>query len=74
MFGKLDCVMDGNIELVSDQCNWFFVRLIDLLVLLMVMMMIQLEDELYRARCILVDGDAASFLPSKAHGSSLELD
>lgn len=33
----------------------------------------KLEDELYRARCILVDGDAASFLPSKAHGRFLKM-
>jgi hypothetical protein len=29
----------------------------------------KIEEELYRARCILTDGDTAALLPSKAHGS-----
>lgn len=28
----------------------------------------QLEEELYRARYLLNEGDAAAFLPSKSHG------
>lgn len=31
---------------------------------------IQLEEDLQRARCIMVDGDAAAFLPSKPQGAS----
>ncbi|KAK9290584.1 hypothetical protein L1049_008755 [Liquidambar formosana] len=33
----------------------------------------KLEDELQRARCIMVDGDAASFLPGKAQGGFLRM-
>ncbi|GMH09152.1 hypothetical protein Nepgr_010992 [Nepenthes gracilis] len=33
----------------------------------------KLEDELNRARCILVDGDASSFLPGKAPGRFLKM-
>ncbi|GAB2296386.1 hypothetical protein Dimus_030507 [Dionaea muscipula] len=33
----------------------------------------KLEDELNRARCILVDGDASSFLPGKAQGRFLRM-
>lgn len=32
---------------------------------------IQLEEELFRARYILSEGDAAAFLPSKAHGIAI---
>ncbi|KAK9274484.1 hypothetical protein L1049_021732 [Liquidambar formosana] len=32
-----------------------------------------LEDELQRARCIMVDGDATSFLPGKAQGGFLRM-
>ncbi|GAB4857930.1 hypothetical protein Ancab_015835 [Ancistrocladus abbreviatus] len=33
----------------------------------------KLEDELDRAKCILVDGEASSFLPGKAHGLLLRM-
>ncbi|KAJ1692794.1 hypothetical protein LUZ63_009492 [Rhynchospora breviuscula] len=33
----------------------------------------KIEEELYRARCILTDGDAASLLPSKSHGRFLKM-
>ncbi|GAB4834824.1 hypothetical protein Ancab_033092 [Ancistrocladus abbreviatus] len=33
----------------------------------------KLEDELNRARCILVDGDASSFLPGKARGRFMRM-
>lgn len=34
---------------------------------------LQLEEELQKARCILSDGDAASFLPGKPHGRFLKM-
>ncbi|KAF6162236.1 hypothetical protein GIB67_008365 [Kingdonia uniflora] len=33
----------------------------------------KLDEELYRARCILSDGDTASFLPNKSHGRFLKM-
>ncbi|XP_062074765.1 uncharacterized protein LOC133778761 [Humulus lupulus] len=33
----------------------------------------KLEEDLHRARCLLADGDAASFLPAKAHGRFLRM-
>ncbi|KAK1297390.1 hypothetical protein QJS10_CPB15g00820 [Acorus calamus] len=33
----------------------------------------KLEEELYRARCVIRDGDVASFLPSKSHGRFLKM-
>jgi hypothetical protein len=33
----------------------------------------KIEEELYRARCILTDGDTAALLPSKAHGRFLKM-
>uniref|UniRef100_A0A803PPH5 Methyltransferase n=1 Tax=Cannabis sativa TaxID=3483 RepID=A0A803PPH5_CANSA len=34
---------------------------------------ILLEEDLHRTRCLLADGDAASFLPAKAHGRFLRM-
>ncbi|KAJ9173829.1 hypothetical protein P3X46_016928 [Hevea brasiliensis] len=33
----------------------------------------KLEEDLHRARCIMVDGDAAAFLPTKAQGGFLKM-
>ncbi|KAF9592906.1 hypothetical protein IFM89_018622 [Coptis chinensis] len=33
----------------------------------------RLDEELFRAKCILTDGDAASFLPNKSHGKFLKM-
>ncbi|PON93047.1 TMPIT-like [Trema orientale] len=33
----------------------------------------KLEEDLHRARCLLTDGDAASFLPAKPHGRFLRM-
>ncbi|OAY75226.1 hypothetical protein ACMD2_16152 [Ananas comosus] len=33
----------------------------------------KIDEELYRARCILSEGDVASLLPSKAHGRFLKM-
>lgn len=34
---------------------------------------LQLDEDLQRARCILVDGDASSFLPGNAQGDLFDL-
>lgn len=33
-----------------------------------VLLHLQLEEDLQKARCVLTDGDAASFLPNKSQG------
>ncbi|CAN0840751.1 Transmembrane protein 120 homolog [Linum grandiflorum] len=36
-------------------------------------MLLQLEEELQRAKCLISDGEAAAFLPSKGHGRFLRM-